>query len=112
MIKNREKIIKDFKIKSGNTKANVVRVSVSYNVGGWNYFTGNKERRGLFLHVSPLEIKENSIGYVGFSGSKMFVKEMKRYSEKVLKEFVPTDSDVEYMLGHVLSENEIILEDE
>ena len=35
-----KRIIKELKIIGGNTKANVLRLTLEYRLGGWNYFTG------------------------------------------------------------------------
>jgi hypothetical protein len=104
-----KKIIKDIPIKGGNTKANVLRVEVNYQLGGWNYFTGVKENRGLYLSVSPLEVGDGFTGYVGFSGVKKHVKEMKRFSKKTLDTFIPDDGVVKSLIDHVVSKNDIIL---
>jgi hypothetical protein len=95
-----------------NNKANTLQVELYYSKGGMNYFTGTNERRGLYLSVSPLEIKEyegggRSIGYVGFSGTKKCVKEMARFNQKQFDNFVVDENDIEPLMNHVIKQNNL-----
>jgi hypothetical protein len=69
-------------LKENPNKWNVLEVSTSYNLGGQNYFTGNTEKRGYYLHVQPMEIHGNCRTVTGFSGIKYCLKEVKRKSAK------------------------------
>jgi len=100
-----KRIIKDMSIL--NNKANTLRVELYYAKGGMNYFTGDNERRGLYLSVSPLEIKPQSIGYVGFTGVKKCVKEMARFNQKQLDTFVVDEADMNFLIDHVIEKNNL-----
>ncbi len=109
---NQKRTIKEFKVKG--TENQVVRLSLNYNKGGMNYFTYANERRGFYLSASPLTINKRdgwtSEEYVGFSGSKLFVEELKRFSQKKLDSFEPTQEQVELLLNTVTKRNEIEIE--
>ncbi len=69
-----------------------LKVETYYNIGGMNYFSGNAEKRGLYISVSPVSRSEHEGGlwsesYKGFSGTKQLVKEMARFNQKVLDNF-------------------------
>lgn len=64
-----------------------IKVELSYQLGGINYFTYKKESRGLYLHITPVEVRDCGNGmicesFVGFSGIKFLVKELGRKSDK------------------------------
>jgi hypothetical protein len=110
-----KRILKDFPIVGGNTKANVLRLTLEYRIGGWNYFTGQQTARGLFISCSPLEIKKSddgftTIGYVGFSGTNMHVLDMKRFSQKTLDNFTPDEALVKRLVNHVINDNQLVVE--
>ena len=50
-----------------------------------------------------------SESYRGFSGTKMLVKPMNRFSQKTLDTFEVLESDVEKLLNHVISKNNLTL---
>lgn len=105
------KIIKELPILNP-TKANVLKVELYYSKGGMNYFTGTNERRGLYLSVTPVEKKTyewggSSEGFVAFSGVKKFVKEMARFNQKQLDNFVVDEADMKQLIDHVLTKNNL-----
>lgn len=100
-----QRIIKELPIL--NNKANVLEVTLYYTKGGMNYFTGNNEKRGLYLSVTPIEKGEFSRGFSAFSGVKKHVKEMTRFNQKVLVDFVPNEADVEQLINHVIQKNNL-----
>jgi hypothetical protein len=59
-----------------------------YSLGGINYFSGENNRRGIYLSVTPVTLSDNggftSESSVMFSGLKMLLKELKRFSKKEL----------------------------
>ena len=65
-----------------------LKVDVYYHKGGYNLFTHEPERRGIYFSISP--VKRDGIweSYTAFSGSKICVKELKRKSDKSLNEVV------------------------
>lgn len=59
-----------------------IEVSVIYDKGGYNYFTGDTEKRGYKVMVQPVTVRERSVCVTAFSGFKTTVKEVSRYSAK------------------------------
>ena len=106
-------------IKIESDKGTHIKVEVFYTKGGVNYFTGTTERRGIYLSVSPvkLTIYENgsrSEGYVAFTGTKQFIEELKRYSDKKLNEkaieYLTTKNETtEKLIKYVCEQNNIVL---
>ena len=107
---SQKRIIKEFKIIGGNTKANVLRLTLEYRLGGHNYFTGSNNPRGLMLSCSPLEVGDGWVGYVGFSGTNSHVLEMKRFSQKTLDNFVPDEAQIKRLVDHVIRDNDLKVE--
>jgi hypothetical protein len=108
------RVVAEYPIVGGNTRANVLRLTLEYRLGGHNYFTGDNNPRGLFLSCSPLEVTQKdgytTTGYVGFSGTNMHLKDMKRFSQKTLDSFEPTDEQVKRLVDHVIRDNNLIVE--
>ena len=40
-----------------------LKVETYYNIGGMNYFSGNAEKRGLYISVSPVSRSEHEVVY-------------------------------------------------
>jgi CDP-diacylglycerol pyrophosphatase len=88
---------KYFKVKenSGITENNI-KITIDYELGGHNVFSGNVNRRGYYLYAQPVTLTENeyngrsytSESIVMFSGFKVLLKEVGRKSEKAYKEAV------------------------
>ena len=49
---------------------NFIECSLHYDLGGINYFTYEQEKRGYYVSVSPIMVKDRMISYVAFSGVK------------------------------------------
>ena len=105
---DRTRILKEHKIIDG--KKTFVEVSLSYDLGGWNFFTGESEARGIYVNVSPVEKGDGWRSFTAFSGIKMLVKPLKRFNKKIFESFVPEETDVERLLTHVLNKNNITIE--
>ena len=89
-------------------------VSVEYNLGGTNYFFGKEERRGYYLHVTPMERKERECqgrSYwtesVAFgTGLKYLLKEVKRASKGAEAEALKlADQNESWLVQQVLDKN-------
>ena len=106
----RERILKEYKVLN-NSQFNLLRVSLSYNIGGMNYWTGTSQQRGLDLHVTPLFKSENSIRYIGFSGTKMFVLPMGRFNQKTLDTFEVPQEKLDLVFNKVVKEHDLKLEE-
>lgn len=63
-----------------------IKVSVSYNEGGANYFSGGSPARGFYMHFTPVEAEAfegHTIERMQlFHGRKALIEETKRYNEK------------------------------
>jgi len=75
-----------------NDQGDNLAIEVKYNKGGVNYFTYKTEERGLYLHLSPVNIKSSGggmqvrtsrlMGGLQTSGAKQFLKPLGRKSKK------------------------------
>lgn len=68
-------------------KYNELEVKVRYEKGGWNYFNGKTEKRGIYVTIKPVHREFGCIafqftGNMKESGFKVLVKELGRKSEK------------------------------
>lgn len=63
---------------------NFSKIECNYLLGGMNYFTGDHERRGIFIHFTKVEKTKDSecFGLFNDFSYKIFVKELKRKSQK------------------------------
>jgi len=112
-----KKRVKFLEVETGD--ATHLKVEVYYDKGGMNYFTGGTQRRGLYLSVSPVKRTEyedggSSESYTAFTGTKQLVKELKRFSDKVLneaaEEFMAQGNETrEKLIKHVCNQNNITL---
>lgn len=102
---SRSRILYDFPIKSN--QVNTLRVKLEYREGGHNYFTSERVPRGLAISVSPLHVKEHSTSYLGFSGTAMHILDMGRFSAKKLREFEPTDEQLDKIINHVIADQKL-----
>lgn len=59
-----------------------LEVSVSYNIGGANYFSGGITPRGYYLTVKPVTKGNNMVRYTLFSGKSHLLLETKRFTAK------------------------------
>lgn len=69
-----------------NRDANVLKLEVYYNLGGYNVFTHKSEARGYYLSASPVQHFErdgiNFESYTAFAGVKLLLLEVSRKSKK------------------------------
>lgn len=68
-----------------------IKIQVKYTKGGTALFTHKVEKRGYYLHVSPVLRETDDRGitfekYTAFSGYKQNLNEVKRDSEKAYNE--------------------------
>lgn len=89
-----------------------LKIEVYYDKGGMNYFNSKNEPRGYWLSMRQVEIErtERSIVIESFglmSGAKMFLKEVKKQSQKAYDEAVLlAEEKIEELRGHVLAKAE------
>ena len=65
-----------------------IEVSVYYKKGGVNMFTYREEPRGFWLSVSKVQKEESWTKRFLFEGRKMFLLEVKRFSQKAMDKAV------------------------
>lgn len=63
-------------------------MEVRYKLGGMNYFSGNNERRGVYIHFTKETIKGHSRSFslAGKGNFKVFMVPLKRKSQKRMDE--------------------------
>ncbi len=89
-----------------------LKIEVYYDKGGMNYFNSKVEPRGYWLSMRQVEIQrtDRSIVIESFglmSGAKMFLKEVKKQSQKAYDEAVLlAEGKIEELKGHVLTKAE------
>lgn len=88
-----------------------LRIEVYYDLGGYNWATGNEEPRGYYLSVTPVSVVRNDEGKIimeevrAFSGIKTVLMEVERKSKNRSKkalEIVENGEDKERLINDVL----------
>ena len=74
------------KVKPNTAKATDLKLDIAYIPGGINMFTYERERRGYYLIVTPVERDGIMEGFTAFSGTKLLLKEVTRQSAKAEQE--------------------------
>lgn len=72
----------NYNITAKNEKWNNLNVSIYYDLGGMNYFSGKVEKRGYYFSITPEEISRGFHSYTAYSGRKALIKEVKRQTKK------------------------------
>lgn len=93
-----------------------LKVTVSYDKGGMNYFTYKTDKRGYYLSVSPVEITKGegyqTESYVMFSGIKTLLLEVNRASKSAeAKALGLKDGQLQELIDHVVKKNNLIKND-
>lgn len=89
-----------------------LKIEVYYDKGGMNYFNSKVEPRGYWLSMRQVQVERQERGIVIesfglMSGAKMFLKEVKRYSQKTYEDAVLlAEEKIEELRGHVLAKAE------
>ena len=86
-----------------------IKVKVYYDLGGYNYFTGENIARGIKLSVSPVSKGNGFESYTAFTGSSRHLQDMKRFSQKTCNNFVVDPIEEQAMIEYVCRENNITL---
>jgi len=103
---SRDRIIKRYKIVN-HPQWNELEISLSYNIGGWNYFTGENKARGLQLHCTPQHRTESSRIVTGFTGIYKHVLDMARFNAKTLREYKVSPEDYNAVKNHVINKHNL-----
>ena len=77
-----------------------LKVTLTYQKGGYNHFHGTEEKRGYYVGIQPIEIQRMDNGvqiesFMMFSGVKRLVHEVKRQSDKGYNEALAKSEGVE-----------------
>lgn len=104
------RIVKQYKI-VGNPQWNLLEISLNYEIGGMNYFTGTSQARGLQLSCTPLQKVEGGTVSTMFSGTYKHVLDLKRFSAKTLREYEPSLEDYEAVKNHVIKKHYLEIEE-
>jgi hypothetical protein len=98
-----------------NKENTFIKLEVKYSKGGTALFTHKIEKRGYYIHISPVFRETDDRGvtfekYTAFSGYKQNLKEIKRDSEKAYNEAVILANNFQNeLINLVLSENNLTL---
>lgn len=89
-----------------------LKIKVYYDLGGWNHFSGEREKRGYYLSVTPVGVVKNNKGEViieetaPFTGTKILLKEVNRKSKKRSQKALELAKEKkEELIQHVISKN-------
>jgi hypothetical protein len=70
-----------------------IKIEVSYDIGGQNWYSGNPIKRGYKLHIQPIEIK-NGMGKINpRHGIQTHIQDAKRFSQKELQSLADTATE-------------------
>lgn len=73
---------------------NKVKVHTYYHLGGHNWFSGNAEKRGIYISVTPVTKTVNSEIQTAYTGTKFLALPLKRWSKKYEDFCVDTDTTI------------------
>ena len=83
-------------IENNNLKdATHIEVSVYYSKGGMSYFTNTVLPRGFYIGVTPVTMRNKTISFTAFTGTRKLLLEVKRYSDKQFTRAIELAKDVE-----------------
>lgn len=108
---SKETVSKEYIERNGQT----LKVEIYYDLGGYNYFSGNMKERGYYASVCPVERSTSNDGYViekytAFTGTCQLLYTVKRKSKvaAIRAENIFTDEMRENLINHVLINNGLI----
>jgi hypothetical protein len=79
---------------NGEMAREYIEVSVYYHKGGFSMSTYEEQPRGFWVSVSKIRKGKVFISRRVFEGRKMFLLEVKRFSEKKMKEAIEKAKEV------------------
>lgn len=71
----------DYYIKT-NRENYYIKFYIRYNLGGYNWASGETMKRAFDLHIMPVERRDVFESYMGFSGYRLQAEEISRQSAK------------------------------
>ena len=116
-MKTMKRILKQIPVESSNldsmmtTKINMIEVSLEYSKGEVDIsnYSNPFEKRGAWLHITPIEKGDKWTCYVGYSGVKQLIKPMSRFNQKQFNEIAIPDYMIQKMVDYVVAKNGIVL---
>lgn len=106
-----ERVLKEYEILN-HPEWNVLQVTLNYQLGGWNYWTGVDKPRGLEIHCTPMDRKGSGSVITGFSGIYKFLLPMNRFSAKKLREYEVKQEDYDAVKNHVISKHNLKIKED
>lgn len=100
-----------YKITRADGDSNVLDVSIFYDKGGSNYFSGGVNRRGYYVSATPKKVEGNFVKMTMFEGLKMFLLEVNRFSQKKLDELSFDTEEVKHLVSKVCAKYDITIID-
>lgn len=82
---------------------------VSYQMGGMNYFSGNRNERGYYFSVTPETHEGSIVSFMMFSGIKSLLLAANRFNQKVLDNIQVPEELKSKLIAHVLEKEKIAL---
>jgi len=89
-------MIKYIQLEENKKGKNFLKIEIKYNLGGFSYFTYQKEERGYYLHIQPVNKGGNFESFAAFTGYKMLLITCNRKSnrteqqaEEEVKKYIP-----------------------
>ena len=79
-----------------------LRISVDYEKGGYSYFSGEMNRRGIYVYIKPIHrakgmISTRLLSDTYSNGYKVFIKELSRKSQKQIDEVFNKINNVDFI---------------
>lgn len=109
------RVLKNVYYKASGHASNAINVSIGYEEGGYNYFTGAKGRRGYYAYAYPCNVNRRDGGFSSisqsmFEGAKHFLQEATRFSQKTAGTFNLEMPEVKELIRFVLNEYNMEIE--
>lgn len=67
---------------NNHDKSNFIKIYLHYDLGGYNYYTGQQRPRGYYLTVLPVEKGGRMEGFTAFTGYTELITQCSRKSKK------------------------------
>ena len=95
-----------------DVRCNVLEVRIYYDLGGYNYATGEPKPRGYYLSVTPLVVSGYCTSYQGFTGAYMPLNQVSRQSKKGEQEAIKLmEQNKQTLIDYVCNKHGITLKE-
>lgn len=100
--------------KASGHNSNAICVTIGYDEGGYNYFSGKMGQRGYYVYSNPCTVTEGS-GYRSvqqalFEGAKNLLQTASRFSQKTASTFNLEMPEVKELIRFVLEQYNMEIE--